>query len=131
MAKRVSKGFGDTVAKFTEATGIDKAVKFIAGNDCNCDKRKEILNKLFPYKTPECLTEPEYKLLEELLPQISVKIKPSQQIEFLKVYNRVFKTNERPTSCASCLNDMLRKVRIVFNEYNKESFPEGQGGFLG
>ena len=93
MAKRVSKGFGDTVAKFTEATGIDKAVKFIAGEDCGCNKRKEILNKLFPYKTPECLTEPEFKLLEELLPQISVKIKPSQQIEFLKIYNRVFKTN--------------------------------------
>jgi hypothetical protein len=131
MAKRVSKGFGDTVAKFTEATGIDKAVKFIAGNDCGCDKRKEVLNKLFPYKTPECLTEPEFKLLEELLPKISVKIKPSQQIEFLKVYNRVFKTNETPTSCASCLNDMLRKTRIVFNEYNKESFPNDQGAFLG
>jgi hypothetical protein len=131
MAKRVSKGFGDTVAKVTKYTKIDKLVEFVAGEDCGCKQRQEKLNKMFPYKTPECLTEPEYKLLEELLPQISVKIKPSQQVEFLKVYNRVFKTNERPTSCASCLNDMLRKVRIVFNEYNKESFPEGQGGFLG
>lgn len=117
MAKRVSKGFGDTVAKFTEATGIDKLVHFIAGEDCNCDKRKEKLNKLFPYKTPECLTEEEHETLTNLLPKMVVKVRPSEQLEFLKVYNRVFKTNEQPTSCASCLNEMLRKIKQVYNAY--------------
>lgn len=117
MAKRTSRGFGDTVAKFTEATGIDKVVHFIAGEDCGCDKRKEKLNKLFPYKVPECLKEEEYNTLTNLLPNMQVKVRPSDQIEFLKVYNRVFKTNEQPTSCASCLNDMLRKIKMVYNEY--------------
>lgn len=117
MAKRTSRGFGDTVAKFTEATGVDKLVHFIAGEDCGCDKRKEKLNKLFPYKVPECLKEDEYNTLTNLLPNMSVKVRPSDQIEFLKVYNRVFKTNEQPTSCASCLNDMLRKIKMVYNEY--------------
>ena len=28
-----SKGLGDTIAKITEATGIDKLVKFVAGED--------------------------------------------------------------------------------------------------
>ncbi len=125
MAKRVSKGFGDTVAKFTEATGIDKLVHFIAGEDCNCDKRKEKLNKLFPYKTPECLTELEHKTLTNLLPKMVVKVRPSEQLEFLKVYNRVFKTNEQPTSCASCLNEMLRKIKQVYNAY------EDKGALLG
>ena len=117
MAKRTSRGFGDTVAKFTEATGIDKVVHFIAGEDCGCDKRKEKLNKIFPYKVPECLKEEEYNTLTNLLPNMQVKVRPSDQIEFLKVYNRVFKTNEQPTSCASCLNDMLRKIKMVYNEY--------------
>ena len=36
-----SKGLGDTIAKITEATGIDKLVKFVAGEDCGCDERKE------------------------------------------------------------------------------------------
>jgi tyrosine-protein phosphatase YwqE len=125
MAKRVSKGFGDTVAKFTEATGIDKLVHFIAGEDCNCDKRKEKLNKMFPYKTPECLTEVEHEQLTTLLPNMRVKVRPSEQLQFLKVYNRVFKTNEQPTSCASCLNDMLRKMKQVYNAY------ENEGAFLG
>jgi len=117
MAKRTSRGFGDTVAKFTEATGIDKVVHFIAGEDCGCDKRKEKLNKIFPYKVPECLKEEEYNTLTNLLPNMAVKVRPSDQLAFLKVYNRVFKTNEQPTSCASCLNDMLRKIKMVYNEY--------------
>ncbi len=117
MAKRVSKGFGDTVAKFTEATGIDKVVNFIAGEDCGCKERQEKLNKLFPYKTPECLTEEEHETLTNLLPKMVVKVRPSEQLEFLKVYNRVFKTNEQPTSCASCLNEMLRKIKQVYNAY--------------
>jgi len=125
MAKRVSKGFGDTVAKFTEATGIDKVVHFIAGEDCGCDKRKEKLNKMFPYKTPECLTEVEHKQLTYLLPKMVVRVRPSEQLQFLEVYNRVFKTNEQPTSCASCLNDMLRKMKQVYNAY------ENEGAFLG
>jgi hypothetical protein len=127
MAKRISKGFGDTVAKFTEATGIDKAVKFIAGKDCGCDKRKEVLNKLFPYKTPECLTEVEYEHLTFLLPKFKKtdEARPSEQLLFLQIYNRVFKTNERPTSCGGCLNQLIKNIKQVYDSY------EGQGGFLG
>ena len=33
-----SKGLGDTVAKITKATGIDKVVEFVAGEDCGCDE---------------------------------------------------------------------------------------------
>ena len=52
-----SKGVGDTVAKITKATGIEKAVKFLAGEDCGCDERKDKLNKIFPYYRPNCFTE--------------------------------------------------------------------------
>ena len=52
MEKNKSKGLGDTVAKITKATGIKKVVKKISeatGKNCGCDKRKEYLNKKFPY----------------------------------------------------------------------------------
>ncbi len=46
-----SKGFGDTVEKITKATGIKKVVDKITGNKgCGCGKRKDKLNKMFPYK---------------------------------------------------------------------------------
>lgn len=49
-----SKGLGDTVEKITEATGIKKVVETISkatGKDCGCSKRKDALNRIFPYKT--------------------------------------------------------------------------------
>ena len=47
-----SKGLGDTVEKFTRATGIKKAVDTVAkatGKDCGCGKRRDTLNRIFPY----------------------------------------------------------------------------------
>ena len=47
------KGLGDTIESITKATGIKKAVETVtkaAGvKDCGCGKRKDALNKLFPY----------------------------------------------------------------------------------
>lgn len=45
-----SKGLGDTIAKITEATGIDKVVEAIVGDDCGCKARREKLNNMVPYK---------------------------------------------------------------------------------
>ena len=45
-----STGLGDTIAKFTKATGIDKLVKSVAGEDCGCKERQSKLNRIFPYK---------------------------------------------------------------------------------
>lgn len=44
-----ARGFGDTVAKFTKATGIEKLVKAVK-QDCGCAKRRITLNQFLPYK---------------------------------------------------------------------------------
>ena len=44
-----SKGVGDTIEKFTKATGIKKLTDIIPGG-CKCDHRKDWFNKNFPYK---------------------------------------------------------------------------------
>ncbi len=47
-----SKGLGDSVEKFTKATGIKAVVEKVAkatGTDCGCGKRKDTLNRVFPY----------------------------------------------------------------------------------
>ena len=49
-----SIGFGDTVEKFTHKTGLNKiaeAYTKVTGKDCGCSKRKDLLNKIFPYNT--------------------------------------------------------------------------------
>ena len=52
MKKNKSKGLGDSIEKITKATGIKKIVNTVSkvtGKDCGCGKRKETLNRLFPY----------------------------------------------------------------------------------
>ena len=52
MSDNKSKGFGDSFEKITKATGIKKVVDTISkatGKDCGCNKRKDQLNRLFPY----------------------------------------------------------------------------------
>jgi hypothetical protein len=43
------KGLGDTIERFTNATGISKIVKSVT-KECGCKKRKNKLNQLFPYQ---------------------------------------------------------------------------------
>jgi len=52
LSELKSRGLGDTIEKFTKATGIKKAVDTVAkaaGKDCGCGKRKDALNRVFPY----------------------------------------------------------------------------------
>ena len=48
-----SRGLGDSIDKFTTKTGIKKVVKVVGNKlgvkDCGCDKRRDTLNRVFPY----------------------------------------------------------------------------------
>jgi len=80
--KEKSKGFGDTIAKITNATGLDKVADAVAkaagAEDCGCNKRRKTLNEIFPYakkstpKQPHINIEPllilhgKYEVLQEI-----------------------------------------------------------------
>lgn len=115
--KLPAQGLGDTIEAITEATGIKKLVKWIAGDDCGCDERKEALNKLFPYKKPLCLLEDEYNYLNDFFSIPKTRLKPTEQNQLLKIYSRVFQVRQEPTQCPSCWNDILTKLKGVYNEY--------------
>ena len=48
-----SKGLGDSIEKLTEATGIQEVIKKVTGDDCGCAKRRDALNRIFPYQNKE------------------------------------------------------------------------------
>jgi len=52
MESNESKGLGDSIEKFTTATGIKKLADKIPGG-CGCGKRKAKLNQMFPYGKKE------------------------------------------------------------------------------
>lgn len=115
-----SKGLGDTVEKVFKATGVDKVAKWILGEDCGCEERKQTLNKMFPYVNPECLTEDEYNYLDMYFTDKPSTISSVQQKELLRIYNRVLHQNTKPTNCTPCfLSSVHDKLYKIYKEYEQ------------
>ena len=115
-----AKGLGDTVEQVLEATGISKIAKWVLGEDCGCDNRKQILNDLYPYYKPQCLTEDELTYLDKYYTDNKNVVQPEVQTDVLKIYNRVFHQKASLTSCSSCYKKTVHdKLKNVYKEYKK------------
>jgi len=112
-----SKGVGDTVAKITKATGVDKLVKFIAGEDCGCDERQVKLNKLFTYKNINCISEDDYIYLSDFVDSKTNKTTSQQRARLISIYNNIFNTNQRNTSCKPCIIGIVNKLKKYLQVY--------------
>lgn len=116
--KKAPKGFGDTVAKVTKATGIDKAVKFIAGEDCGCDERKEALNELFKYEKPDCLEEEEFNFIRDWKALNKSNVTYDEKKKFFEISNRIFSRKQNVnSSCAACIRKIVDDVCLVYDKY--------------
>ena len=113
-----SKGVGDTVAKITKATGVDKLVKFIAGEDCGCDERQVQLNKLFSYKKINCISEDDYTYLSDFVDSNTNKITNDQKVRLITIHNNIFNTNQKTnTSCSPCISGVVNKLKKYLQVY--------------
>jgi len=118
MAKRQSKGLGDTLEKVIKATGLDI---FVEGKDCGCEARKEKLNQLFPYRfKARCLTEQEYKDWEQFTAVKTIVLNPTQVKFVCELYASVF-NRQVWYPCSSCspkpLINMIDKLDLVYGSY--------------
>ena len=99
--KKKPKGLGDTIEQITEATGIKKVVKAIAGEDCGCDERRDKLNKIFPYsRQPECLEPDDIEYLASgVLRKTTLKYEDRERIATIhaRVFNHKF---DIPCTCS-------------------------------
>ena len=114
MKNNSSKGLGDTIAKITKATGIDKVAKKVLGDDCGCEERKQALNKMFPYAKVRQFTEDEMSIYESVLPRIGNTVKREDQAILVKLYNKVFNSNKKPSSCGSCVQQTVAQLAKVY-----------------
>tara|TARA_R110000765_G_scaffold177692_1_gene283059 strand:- start:530 stop:1021 length:492 start_codon:yes stop_codon:yes gene_type:complete len=106
------EGLGDSIAKITKATGIDRAVKAVAGEDCGCDERKSKLNKLFSYKKLECISEEDYAYLNNFFSVYKGKVNHHQKVRLIEIYNFAFNQNQKTTtSCSPCISKVAKNLR--------------------
>jgi len=72
-----SEGLGDSIAKFTHAFGLDKLAdklaKAVGAEDCGCERRREVLNELFPYAVAD-IPEEEYVFMEGRLFEVTKQV---------------------------------------------------------
>lgn len=118
-----SEGLGDTVEKVLEATGIAKVAKFILGDDCGCDERKALLNKMYPYQKPNCLVEKEYNYLTKYFkkyPEHKGTLRAADVRELYSIYNRVMNQKKVPSNCPSCVRNVLNALKSVVKTYEDE-----------
>ena len=118
------EGLGDVIENITKATGIKKLVKWMFGDDCGCDARKEKLNKLFPRKkNTQCLNEQEYSYLEEIKLKdfnTATRLSAQMQKDILVIYNRVFNQRKQSSSCNSCVINTINEMKTVLKAYENE-----------
>lgn len=126
--KNNPEGLGDTIENILHSqplkstTEAIKNVIFKDGKDCGCDKRKEQLNKIFPYriKPARCLTENEYKEYSEFKQNRTLRLS-NHQIKFVcKLYSEVFK-KQYFEPCRNCsakpMIRMIESLDKVFDSY--------------
>ena len=112
------KGLGDTIEKITTATGIKKAVKFLAGEDCGCDERKKILNQKFKYKKPDCFNESEFLFIKSIVESGKQRLDACEVKMVVNTFNRVFKENRRATNCSSLfINNVFNPLKRLYETY--------------
>lgn len=114
---RKPKGLGDTIEQITTATGIKAVVDKISevtGIDCGCEERKELLNKLWTYRQPNCLSSESIEWLSSFLPNKPNQLTIKQQEKLKAIYKETFNINFQSTSCGSCWRDMIRDIERVY-----------------
>ena len=116
-----SKGLGDDIEKYiTKPLGIKKVVDTVAkavDKPCGCQERKELLNKWFPKKGN--LTQEQFDFLQMFFNNYNgTKLKSEKERDMLyAIYNKVNKTNEKPSSCSTCLRNIVENLRLEIKKY--------------
>lgn len=114
-----STGLGDVIEKVTEVTGIKKAVEFVAGKDCGCDKRKEKANQIrFKHNLLRCFTEEQYNQWGEFIERArkSNKVSYQEQIDIvIPIYAHLFARQLKPKKC--CLENEVDAIDKVYQLY--------------
>lgn len=114
---RKPKGLGDTIEQITTATGIKAVVDKISevtGINCGCEERKELLNKIWTYRQPNCLSNESIEWLNNFLPNRPEQLTIKQQEKLKVIYKETFNIDFQTTSCGSCWRDMIREIEKVY-----------------
>jgi hypothetical protein len=121
LGDAANKGLGDTVEKITEATGIKAVVETVAkalDSDCGCKARKETLNKLFPNRKLNDLSEDDYNYLDKYFAEKRHSVSSKEQKELVRIYNDIFNAKRVVSNCSPCVASVVRELKRIYEAAN-------------
>ena len=105
--KKKLSGIGDVIANITTAVGIEP---------CDgCNKRKEQLNRLFPFGIEE-FTNEEKEYLGIFFTEDKTELNATDQKQILDIYFKVFRVKPfRPcTNCSGVWKSIINKLKKAY-----------------
>lgn len=102
-----NKGLGDVIANITTAVGIEPCE--------GCNKRKEQLNRLFPFGIEE-FTEDESKYLGTFFESDKKELNSTDQKQILDIYFRVFRIKpfDPCVNCSGVWKSIIKKLKKAY-----------------
>lgn len=102
-----NKGLGDVIANITEAIGIEPCE--------GCNKRKEQLNRLFPFGIEE-FTDTEKEYLGTFFAEDKQELNAIEQKEILDIYFRVFRVKpfQPCNNCSGVWKSIIKKLKKAY-----------------
>lgn len=120
-----SVGLGDVIEKVTKATGIDKVVKKLVGDDCGCDERKEKLNAFFNFKEKISCMDPsqiddyadfvksrKFKLLGG--GRATGKLSPQEVTFVCAIFSTTFNRVLWAPECSTCAGSVKQLIAMIY-----------------
>lgn len=115
--RKERKGLGDTIEAAIKATGLDT----VAPKDCGCEKRKEWLNRVFPYVMKEkgTMNDEQKEIFGKFIINETDTLSPKDQAMIHSLYNSVFQVNTKP--CSNCGATEWKRMILKLKEVYKKS----------
>ena len=124
--KRINaKGFGDIIAEASAAIGLDKAVKWVAGEDCGCKERAHLINNLPKtegerpkWRLINCPTQKQKEYLDDLFskPRTEIELN-NQQGKINEILTHVFERKFDRLGC--CWGYRIHEAKKIHQAYSK------------
>jgi len=121
LGDAANKGLGDTIEKITESTGIKAVVETVAkvlDTDCGCKARKETLNKVFPNRKLNDLSESDYDYLDKYFSERRHSVSSNEQKELVRIYNNIFNSKRVVSNCSPCVAGVVRELKRIYDAAN-------------
>tara|TARA_R110002033_G_scaffold1510_4_gene13076 strand:+ start:541 stop:1014 length:474 start_codon:yes stop_codon:yes gene_type:complete len=118
LGESANKGLGTKIADVTKALGLDVVAETIAdalgADDCGCAKRAEDLNKLFPNRALNDLSNEDFNYLTKFFKDKRSSVSSPEQKELVDIFNRLFNSKRVVSNCSPCVANLIKDLKKIY-----------------